>query len=461
MILVDDSASVRTLLGQKLGAAGYDVEDFPDAVAAAERALVAPPAALVTDLLMPGMSGVQLCRFLQHDPATANVPVVLLTAAGDRRSRFWARSAGAVAFVSKAEVDALIELLPKVMRAAATAPPVSGAVTSRGMVQERLSQILDGALFDSVIAGEVRMLASAGDAQRVFADLAALASEVLTYRWLALALEGETRSLMVHLHGRRRDESEHEARMSLGVAPEKPAFVVADERAVAVDGPAPLLIPIFFGTIKLGDIAFAFTSRGIAREDRKLAALIAHELGGPLRMATLVEETRRLAAIDSLTGLLNRRAFLDAITRERSRAERHALPISILMIDVDHFKQINDMHGHSAGDLVLKRIAQVLASIARKSDFVARWGGEEFVLALPQTSEAGARVAAERVRRAIADASQEVAPGTTVKVTASIGLASAGSPWQLDDMIARADQAMYAAKGRGRNRVELSKPSTP
>src|SRR5437588_8735437 len=113
--------------------------------------------------MMPGMSGVQLCRFLHNEPTTANVPVVLLTAAGDRRSRFWARSAGAVAYVSKTEVDALLDVLPAVLKAGSTSPPMSGAVTSRGMVQERLSQLLDRALFDSVIAGEVRALANVGD----------------------------------------------------------------------------------------------------------------------------------------------------------------------------------------------------------------------------------------------------------------------------------------------------------
>jgi diguanylate cyclase (GGDEF)-like protein len=105
---------------------------------------------------------------------------------------------------------------------------------------------------------------------------------------------------------------------------------------------------------------------------------------------------------------------------------------------------------------VLKGVAAVLKKMARKSDFVARWGGEEFVVALSQTAEAGARVAAERVRRAIAEAPHTLPGGETLKVTASIGLASAASPkWHLEEMLARADKALYAAKARGRNRVEL------
>ena len=112
-------------------------------------------------------------------------------------------------------------------------------------------------------------------------------------------------------------------------------------------------------------------------------------------MLTLIEDTRRLAATDMLTGLMNRRAFIEFMARERSRSDRHSFAISLLLLDVDHFKKINDTKGHAAGDAVLKGIAQVLLRIARQSDMVARWGGEEFVLALMQTSEAGARVAAE------------------------------------------------------------------
>jgi diguanylate cyclase (GGDEF)-like protein len=104
---------------------------------------------------------------------------------------------------------------------------------------------------------------------------------------------------------------------------------------------------------------------------------------------------------------------------------------------------------------VLQGVARVLSSIARKSDFVARWGGEEFVLALSNTAEAGARIAAERVRRAIAEASYLLPNGTGHRATASVGLASAESEeWQLDELLARADKAMYSAKHRGRNRVE-------
>jgi diguanylate cyclase (GGDEF)-like protein len=171
-------------------------------------------------------------------------------------------------------------------------------------------------------------------------------------------------------------------------------------------------------------------------------------------MCALYEDAQRLATTDALTGLLNRRAFLDAIDRERARSDRHVLPFSLLLLDLDHFKAVNDSRGHVAGDAVLKGVAGVLSRVARRSDVVARWGGEEFVVALPHTSQAGARVAGERVRRGIAEALYTVPSGEPLRVTASVGVASAESPWSLEAIVAAADAAMYSAKSRGRNRVE-------
>jgi diguanylate cyclase (GGDEF)-like protein len=181
------------------------------------------------------------------------------------------------------------------------------------------------------------------------------------------------------------------------------------------------------------------------------------ELGGPMQMDTLVTEARRLANTDGLTGLLNRRAFTETIAQYRAKNAPQMFPMTMLLLDVDHFKKVNDTKGHDAGDAVLQGVARVLANMARKSDLVARWGGEEFVLALGNTQEPGGRIAAERLRRALESAKHDLPGGDQLGATASIGLASAIDPdWQLEDLLSRADKAMYSAKARGRNRVEVA-----
>ncbi|HEY8079033.1 MAG TPA: GGDEF domain-containing protein, partial [Labilithrix sp.] len=260
--------------------------------------------------------------------------------------------------------------------------------------------------------------------------------------------------------------AEREARDALEVPPpperrkpdEGDAYVITDKRAVEAEwSTPPIQLPIRFGTSTIGHIAVAPSRRGASVDDRRLVALLAGELGGPLRMAALVAEARRLASTDTLTGLLNRRAFIERLEKARAASDQKLFPMSVLLLDVDHFKKVNDTLGHDAGDAVLQGVARTLSGIARKSDFVARWGGEEFVVALTQTAEAGARVAAERVRRAIQDAKYMLPSGETHKATASVGLAGAeNAEWQLEELLGRADKAMYAAKHRGRNRVETA-----
>jgi two-component system cell cycle response regulator len=459
VLVVDDSSSIRTLLGQRLRAHGYTVEEAPDAETAFERATASPPDVVVTDLVMTGLSGVQLCRLLRNDHTTAHIPVVLLTASGDKRSRFWARSAGAAAYVGKERVEDLIELLPTLAlapgrtRSSATLP--LGA--SRRSLHERISSILDAALFESVLAGEVRALGSAGEHAKLFEGLSTLFSDVLSYRWLAMAPSRPYAPIFVHGHANEQERIEAEARAALGAAEGQPLIFVGDARPAPGEGPEARTVPLVLGGTPVGRLALAPTVRGLSREDQRLLSLVAAELGGPLQMAALYEDARRLATTDMLTSLLNRRAFLDAIDRERARSDRHAFPLSLLLLDVDHFKRINDNRGHAAGDAVLQGVARVLVAVARKSDFVARWGGEEFVVALPQTSDAGARVAAERVRRAVAAELHAVPDGgDPLRVTVSVGVASATAPWSTDQLVNAADAAMYAAKVRGRDRIEVA-----
>lgn len=155
-----------------------------------------------------------------------------------------------------------------------------------------------------------------------------------------------------------------------------------------------------------------------------------------------------LARTDPLTGLRNRRAFDDSLELELAVVERTQSPLSLLVLDVDHFKQINDHFGHEAGDKVLRAIAQVLSGCVRIIDIVARVGGEEFAVVLPHTDEAGALEVAQRMRAAVAQAHWLGQP-----TTISIGTASLQDTENARSLFARADAALYAAKKSGRNRV--------
>ncbi|HYF00496.1 MAG TPA: GGDEF domain-containing protein [Planctomycetota bacterium] len=168
----------------------------------------------------------------------------------------------------------------------------------------------------------------------------------------------------------------------------------------------------------------------------------------------LQEEMFRAAMTDPLTGLPNRRWFLEQAGPELSRALRNGGTASAVFVDADRFKQINDAHGHAAGDAVLRALADRLSGARRREDLLCRWGGEEFVLLLPGMEVAQALLFAERIRAAVA-ADPVQAAGLSFPVTVSLGLAGLAADDTVDALLARADAAVYRAKKNGRNRVEM------
>jgi diguanylate cyclase (GGDEF)-like protein len=161
----------------------------------------------------------------------------------------------------------------------------------------------------------------------------------------------------------------------------------------------------------------------------------------------LAAAQERLALTDPLSGLVNRRGMQDALARELARAKRIGAPTSVLLIDIDRFKQINDAHGHAAGDDILRLVSKRIVSATRSSDTIARWGGEEFLVLLPDTPLHGAHVCAEHIRAAV-----EAMEGP-VPVTVSLGTAQFEAGETAHLAISRADAGLYQAKMGGRNRV--------
>ncbi|AFG36549.1 sensor domain-containing diguanylate cyclase [Spirochaeta africana] len=164
------------------------------------------------------------------------------------------------------------------------------------------------------------------------------------------------------------------------------------------------------------------------------------------------QQLKRLARTDQLTGILNRYWFHELSDREIEAARRYGHPLSLIIFDVDHFKQVNDTYGHNVGDEVLKQLVGVVQGEIRASDVLARWGGEEFVVLLPHADAAAAGQAAEKLRAAVESADVGADGGVTI----SLGVAELGSEESLDAMIGRADRALYRAKQSGRNRSCLA-----
>jgi diguanylate cyclase (GGDEF)-like protein len=176
--------------------------------------------------------------------------------------------------------------------------------------------------------------------------------------------------------------------------------------------------------------------------------------------ASYHDEIHRLTLLDPLTGAHNRRSLSEFLERELDRASRYQRDFALLLIDADHFKAINDQHGHPGGDVVLRGLANRLRGLARAEDLVARYGGEEFAIALPETDLDGAVRAGERYRQAVARAPFEF-EGANIRLTVSIGVAAFDPAVSSGDLLQQADASLYQAKHLGRNRVVPAPPPEP
>jgi diguanylate cyclase (GGDEF)-like protein len=191
--------------------------------------------------------------------------------------------------------------------------------------------------------------------------------------------------------------------------------------------------------------------RRLARQVMALIELRANQIALTAALAT----TERLATFDELTGLFNRRVLVERLHVEVERSRRYGSPLTLLMLDIDHFKQINDTHGHAAGDDVLRNVGNIIRRNVRQVDIAGRFGGEEFCMLLPETPLAGGLIFAEILRGEIAQFTQALGD-KSFSTTASFGLATPNPGDELDAtaLLKAADDALYRAKRNGRNRVE-------
>ncbi len=232
------------------------------------------------------------------------------------------------------------------------------------------------------------------------------------------------------------------------------------ERACFPDQGAFLCVPL---RIKGGRVIGVLAAhkpdpQAFSAEDLDLFQTVATQVSVALENAQLYQRMRELSARDELTGLFNRRYFFEALETEVQRARRYRRTFSILMLDLDHFKQYNDTYGHLRGDEVLREVARLLLGTTRRADVVARFGGEEFVVVLPEISKDAGAAVAEKIRAAVAEcfvSGREQLPGSGITVT--IGLAAypmdAGDGLELVDC---ADRALYVGKQQGGNRVSIA-----
>ena len=445
ILVVDDiDANVR-LLQAKLQAEYYDVLTAHDGVTALAIAASEKPDIVLLDVMMPGMDGFQVCQRLKEDPETRHIPVVLVTALDGRADRITGLEAGADEFLTKPIDDLMLFARVK-------------SLTRLKVVIDELRQREASGRRIGVIAGAASRLGGTGgrvlivddqerQAQRIANELAVEHRPVVESdpEKALLTARGPVDLIIVNANAKSFDGLRFAAQLRsdentrhlpiLGV-------VDPDERARLVKA-----LEIGFNDILTRPI-----------DPQELSARVRSQIRGKRYTDFLrnnLDHSLELAVTDQLTGLHNRRYMTGQLGALVNRAVRGGEPVAALMIDIDHFKKINDSFGHDIGDEVLREFAVRLASNVRAVDLPCRYGGEEFMVIMPDTRLSDAERIAERIRLHVAGSPFRVAGGSELlTVTISIGVASTLGPGDhAEALLKRADEAVYEAKAAGRNKV--------
>lgn len=446
ILVVDDNLANRRLLQAKLEAKYFQVLLAESGQKALDIASAELPDIILLDVMMPGMDGYEVCAHLKAAPETAFIPVVMVTALSQQEHRLKGLRAGADDFVTKPFDDFSL--------------------------MTRINTLLRY----NAVASELRQREASATSSLGY-DVSRELEEMESPSRVVIADQSPRRSALI--------------RNYLEAAGHKAASLQSSSEDGAATGIDVMILPLdqeAFDPLRLcAQLKMAERTRAIAilvvcNETNRDKAMKALELGAsdiissPVDrdelLARVTTQTRRtryievlrrrvdrgmeLSVIDPLSGLYNRRYLTNQLKQLLSRSAQGDSPVSIIAFDIDHFKAVNDTHGHDVGDKVIQEFARRLEENSRPMDMVCRQGGEEFLVIMPGTSGDLACSAAERMRRSIAGQPFTIeATGLSLDITVSAGVATEeDSNDYPDDLLKRADDALYRAKKAGRNRVE-------
>ena len=448
ILVVDDVLPNVKLLEARLSAEYFEVRTAANGFDALQLCSRSPFDVILLDVMMPGMDGFEVCRRLKADPATAHVPVVLVTALDHPADRVRGLEAGADDFLTK-PVDelALIARVRSLARFKQVVDELRRQVESSGTLALQPGAAA-GALVDEGGRGRVLLVEDrASSAERLMATLSEAHTvdlETAPDDALFRAATGGYEILVLTSTLKDYDALRICSQIrSLERTRDLPILLMAegDDRARIVRG------------LDLG--VNDYLLRPVDRNE--LMARVRSQLRRKRyadRLRDIMQASLQMAVTDPLTGLHNRRYLESHLGGLVDAAADGGKPLSLMILDIDHFKAVNDTYGHDAGDEVLKAFAERVKTVIRGVDVLCRLGGEEFIIVMPDTSLDVAGRVAERVRQTVGSAMFAIDKGERqIPVTVSIGLAERRNGREADSMMKRADRALYRSKALGRNRV--------
>lgn len=483
ILVVDDDPGIRDSLTLLLREQGYEVGAVEGGTGFLEALERRPPDLVLLDVVMPGADGFELLARVKADDRWSDLPIVMLSSLPAEEATITTLGLGACDYVRKPfRVRELLARIQHHIRHAAQLRARAEAVRHR---EEELARARQDAVSGTTMVDLVHEVTGELAPEEIYHILARRVARALQTAYCSVVIAHPD-----DVFGRVATAYENPAvanyRIELARYPEIQLALRSGEAVLVEDvATSPIYEAIRHQWVVEGvDIkvrsAIAIPFRldeahagvfflrraldepALAPRDLAFARTAVRAAVTAIQRARILADARadaarleHLAQTDPLTGLPNRRVLVERLAAEVERSKRYGTQVSILLLDIDHFKRVNDGHGHLVGDEVLVGIAQLLRLAVRAVDVVARYGGEEFVVILPETAPEGATTFAERVRERVAEHPFPDPSGRTLRLTTSIGIATFPGPRidSVEDLVARADEALYRAKAEGRNRV--------
>ncbi|MDB5400853.1 MAG: two-component system, cell cycle response regulator [Acetobacteraceae bacterium] len=448
ILIVDDMPANTRLLEAKLAAEYYQVSSARDGFEALATARAWQPDLILLDVMMPGMDGYECCRQLKDDAVTLHIPVVMVTALGEPGERLRGLEAGADDFLTKpVDYDTLMARVRSLVRL----KRLLDEWRARGDTARALGLSTDRVLIPSIAGARALVIDDWGQNAQGIQD--ALAEDGV----ISACAHGVTEAIRMTAAA-----NFDLLVVNLSLANEDPLKLVSILRASDATHETPLLL-----VGEPGEKDRILRGFELGANDWLIQPIDPHELRARARnqvrrkfyqdrLRSDLGTALEMALTDPLTGLYNQRYLRRHLGGLMESGQGRQL--AVLMVDVDHFKLVNDRYGHASGDRALRLIADSLRINTRVFDSVARYGGEEFIIVMPGTAPAEAAAAAERLRHAVEEIKFNATMGIYIQLTVSVGVActpvATGSP---EALLQAADAALYDAKRNGRNRVEMAR----
>lgn len=482
ILIADDSPTLLNLVKFLLLQERYEVITAVDGIEALEKIYQVNPDLIILDIIMPKMTGYQVCRILKSDKETRNIPIILLTAQEGQKDKFWGLKTGADKYITKSfELDQTlipeVKILLEKFKDTYHHQELTRQKMDNSEIISLVNGLLDKQLFESTIINEVNNLSiTIQDYEYLTREILLLINKIVGYDIaLFFLIDEKENDLWIRTNIEINDEIIKIFQSKI-LEEIKDKITNIDPSSIKIH-----LISIkdenFKPNIKIKSINefHSYFSKQIYLHNECVGLFSLLNLGNNefneeiintcniiinqslivIDNAKLYKRTQELAITDGLTRLYNHRYFQEQLDKEIKRTNRYGHNLSLIMIDIDHFKHFNDVYGHQAGDAVLKEVAALIKNNLRNIETLARYGGEEFIIILPETSLENAVSAAERIRTIIEGNKFSIKfNNPDERITISLGVSSfMHDSKEKSELISCADKYLYLAKKQGRNKV--------